>query len=239
MLPNYRDGWPAPSFVLAERCGLGRIRAPKRRGPGSRLPYRTPATPRAMGRAIPDGDVVPTVDERTGSAEPIRPSPRVEMSLIGSSFIRCSGKARGDTHAFQKATTSACASDAERDPNSLGTLRIEESLALVNRRGGHNVAGRAVADDAVMIDLAEMKGASVDPAARTVRAEGGLTWAELNDAVAEHGLAVTGRDLHDGDCRAHARRRAAARLARLGWASGWDVCRRLWLKPARDVLRWP
>ena len=43
-----------------------------------------------------------------------------------------------------------------------------------------------------MIDLAEMKGAVVDPEARTVRAEGGLTWAELNDATAEHGLAVTG-----------------------------------------------
>jgi len=65
-------------------------------------------------------------------------------------------------------------------------------LDLSVRGGGHNVAGRAVADDAVMIDLAEMKGASVDPEARTVRAEGGLNWAELNDAVAEHGLVVTG-----------------------------------------------
>src|SRR5262245_38518268 len=60
------------------------------------------------------------------------------------------------------------------------------------RGGGHNVAGRAVVDDAVMIDLAEMKGIDVDPEARTVRAEGGLNWAELNGALAEHGLAVTG-----------------------------------------------
>jgi FAD/FMN-containing dehydrogenase len=60
------------------------------------------------------------------------------------------------------------------------------------RGGGHNVAGRAVVDDAVMIDLAEMKGVSVDPEARTVRGEGGLLWAELNGATAEHGLAVTG-----------------------------------------------
>lgn len=65
-------------------------------------------------------------------------------------------------------------------------------LDVCVRGGGHNVAGRAVADDAVMIDLAEMKGTSVDPDARTVRAEGGLNWAELNDATAEHGLAVTG-----------------------------------------------
>ena len=65
-------------------------------------------------------------------------------------------------------------------------------LDISVRGGGHNVAGRAVMDDAVMIDLAEMKGAHVDPEARTVRAEGGLTWAELNAATGEHGLAVTG-----------------------------------------------
>jgi FAD/FMN-containing dehydrogenase len=65
-------------------------------------------------------------------------------------------------------------------------------LDICVRGGGHNVAGRAVADDAVMIDLAEMKGAVVDAEARTVHAEGGLTWAELNGATAEHGLAVTG-----------------------------------------------
>ena len=65
-------------------------------------------------------------------------------------------------------------------------------LDVCVRGGGHNVAGRAVVDGAVMIDLAEMKGIQVDPDARTVRAEGGVTWAELNGAAAEHGLAVTG-----------------------------------------------
>src|SRR5688572_27936551 len=60
------------------------------------------------------------------------------------------------------------------------------------RGGGHNVAGLAVADDAVMIDLAEMKDIRVDPESRTARAEGGVTWAELNAAASEHGLAVTG-----------------------------------------------
>jgi FAD/FMN-containing dehydrogenase len=60
------------------------------------------------------------------------------------------------------------------------------------RGGGHNVAGLAVADNAVMVDLAEMKGVQVDPDARTVRAEGGVTWAELNAAAGQHRLAVTG-----------------------------------------------
>jgi len=60
------------------------------------------------------------------------------------------------------------------------------------RGGGHNVGGSAVTDGGVMIDLSAMRQISVDPDARTLRAQGGVTWAELNDAAAEHGLAVTG-----------------------------------------------
>lgn len=65
-------------------------------------------------------------------------------------------------------------------------------LDISVRGGGHNVAGRAVADGALLIDLTEMKGIQVDVQTRTVRAEGGLTWAELNAATGEQGLAVTG-----------------------------------------------
>ena len=43
-----------------------------------------------------------------------------------------------------------------------------------------------------MIDLAPMKGIYVDPRARTVRAQGGVTWAELNRETQLHELAVTG-----------------------------------------------
>lgn len=60
------------------------------------------------------------------------------------------------------------------------------------RGGGHNVAGRAVTQGGVMIDLAEMKGIQVDPDSGTVRAEAGVTWGELNDAAGVHALAVTG-----------------------------------------------
>jgi FAD/FMN-containing dehydrogenase len=65
-------------------------------------------------------------------------------------------------------------------------------LDISVRGGGHNVAGRAVADGALLIDLTEMKGIQLDVETRTVRAEGGLTWAELNAATGEQGLAVTG-----------------------------------------------
>jgi FAD/FMN-containing dehydrogenase len=67
-----------------------------------------------------------------------------------------------------------------------------EGLEVSVRGGGHNVAGRAVTDGGLMISLADMKGIAVDPERATVTAEGGLTWAELNEATAAHGLAVTG-----------------------------------------------
>jgi FAD/FMN-containing dehydrogenase len=60
------------------------------------------------------------------------------------------------------------------------------------RGGGHNVAGRAVTDGGVMIDLADMKSITVDSAQATATAQGGVRWNELNDAAAAHGLAVTG-----------------------------------------------
>ena len=65
-------------------------------------------------------------------------------------------------------------------------------LEVSVRGGGHNVAGRAVAEGGVMIDLAEMNAVSVDPERATATAGGGTLWAALNDAAHAHGLAVTG-----------------------------------------------
>ena len=65
-------------------------------------------------------------------------------------------------------------------------------LEVSIRGGGHNVAGRAVTDGGVMIDLAEMKEIAIDPEHATATVGGGVIWRELNDAAAEHGLAVTG-----------------------------------------------
>src|SRR5215831_16916604 len=65
-------------------------------------------------------------------------------------------------------------------------------LEVAVRGGGHNVAGRATIDGGVMIDLSSMKGIHVDPNNRTVRAQGGVTWGELNRETQLHGLAVTG-----------------------------------------------
>jgi FAD/FMN-containing dehydrogenase len=68
----------------------------------------------------------------------------------------------------------------------------EQHLEVAIRGGGHNVAGRAVCDGGVMIDLSLMRGIHVDPAARTVRAQTGATWREFNRETQLHGLATTG-----------------------------------------------
>src|SRR4029079_1444935 len=65
-------------------------------------------------------------------------------------------------------------------------------LEIAVRGGGHNVAGRATVEGGLMIDLVPMKGMHVDLKDPTVRAQGGVTWAELNRETQLHGLAVTG-----------------------------------------------
>ena len=63
-------------------------------------------------------------------------------------------------------------------------------LPVAVRGGGHNVAGSAVCDDGLVIDLSPMKAVEVDPAARRVRAGGGVTIGELDRATVPLGLAV-------------------------------------------------
>ena len=71
-------------------------------------------------------------------------------------------------------------------------LAIEHDLEVAVRGGGHNVAGRAVCDDGMMIDLSLMKGTWVDPKRQRTRVQAGVTWGEFNRATQLHGLATTG-----------------------------------------------
>jgi FAD/FMN-containing dehydrogenase/pimeloyl-ACP methyl ester carboxylesterase len=78
------------------------------------------------------------------------------------------------------------------DASAAVNFAREAGLPVSVYGGGHNVTGNAVCDDGVTIDLRPMKAIEVDPAARTCRAQAGLTWGELDAATLEHGLAVTG-----------------------------------------------
>jgi FAD/FMN-containing dehydrogenase len=66
----------------------------------------------------------------------------------------------------------------------------EHGLPVTARGGGHNVAGLAVADGAVVIELAALNRVTVDPERRIARAGGGATIAALDAATQAHGLAT-------------------------------------------------
>ena len=68
----------------------------------------------------------------------------------------------------------------------------EHKLEIAVRGGGHNVAGNAVCEAGLMIDLSAMRGVHVDPRARRARAQGGATWGDYNRETQLHGLASTG-----------------------------------------------
>jgi FAD/FMN-containing dehydrogenase len=70
-------------------------------------------------------------------------------------------------------------------------------LAISIRGGGHNVAGHAVGDDSVMIDLSAMRAVQVDPVRRRAWVEGGATWRDVDRETQAFGLATPGGLISD------------------------------------------
>lgn len=68
----------------------------------------------------------------------------------------------------------------------------ENGLDISIRGGGHNYSGNAVCENGLMIHLGDMNSVSVDPVTRRVLCGGGATWADVDAATQEHGLAVPG-----------------------------------------------
>lgn len=65
-------------------------------------------------------------------------------------------------------------------------------LEIAVRGGGHGVAGKALTDGGLVIDLRRMNAVSVDPVARSAIVAGGATMSDLDRATGLHGLATTG-----------------------------------------------
>ena len=66
----------------------------------------------------------------------------------------------------------------------------KHQVTLAIRGGGHNGGGLGTCDGGLVIDLSPMKGTRVDPVARTVRAQGGCTWGDVDHATHAFGLAT-------------------------------------------------
>jgi len=72
------------------------------------------------------------------------------------------------------------------------TYAQSQDLPVSIRGGGHNVAGHAVCDDGVMIDLSQMRGVTVDTENRRAWVDGGATWGDVDRETQKFGLATPG-----------------------------------------------
>jgi len=68
----------------------------------------------------------------------------------------------------------------------------DHDLEIAIRGGGHNVAGTAVCDDGIVIDLSAMRAVRVDPKRRTAWVQGGALWGDVDHETQARGLATTG-----------------------------------------------
>jgi FAD/FMN-containing dehydrogenase len=63
---------------------------------------------------------------------------------------------------------------------------------FVVRGGGHSTSGSSSIDDGLVIDLSKMRKVTVDPEAKTIKAEGGTIWEDVDVEAAKFGLATVG-----------------------------------------------
>ena len=81
--------------------------------------------------------------------------------------------------------------ESVREVVSTVAFAREHDLSLSVKGGGHGVAGRAVCDDGLVVDLSRISAVGVDPAARTATVQGGATLRSLDAGSQAHGLATT------------------------------------------------
>ncbi len=122
---------------------------------------------------------------------PLRASFRGELLTLADGARFDAARAAFNAAFDRRPLVIARATGAADVISALGFAR-ESRVPLAVRGGGHSVAGYSTIEDGLLLDLGPMKGVRVDPAARRVRAEAGLTWGELDRETQAFGLATTG-----------------------------------------------
>ena len=83
------------------------------------------------------------------------------------------------------------------DVSACVRFAISQRLPVAIRGGAHSIAGRGTCDDGLVIDFADMKTVTVDPAAKTAVAQSGARWQDFDRETQAHGLATTGGTVGD------------------------------------------
>jgi FAD/FMN-containing dehydrogenase len=145
-------------------------------------------------------------------ARPIEDSPEDEMTATETprrkSFDKLGGSFRGElllpaSPGYEAARRiwngavdrhPACIARCTGVADVVAAVRFarDHDLDIAVRGGGHNVAGTAMCDDGIVIDLSAMRAVAVDPAGRTAWVQGGALWSDVDHETQAHGLATTG-----------------------------------------------
>ena len=137
--------------------------------------------------AHPEGDVPPAA---TDPLDDLRASLRGELLTSADPAYDKARKLWNGMIDKRPAAIVRCAGTADVI-NAVNFARSND-LAVSVRGGGHNIAGKALRNDALAIDLSPMKGVRVDPTAKTARAQGGVVWGEYDRETSTFGLGSTG-----------------------------------------------
>ncbi len=80
----------------------------------------------------------------------------------------------------------------EADVQAAVRFAAEQALSVSIKGGGHNVAGHAVGQGSLMLDMDSMRAVEVDPLRMLATVQGGAQWGDFDRATAAYGLATTG-----------------------------------------------
>ncbi len=131
-----------------------------------------------------------SIATRAGLVDQIRDRFRGELLQAGDNGYDAARKIWNGAIDKQPSLVARCTGVA--DVRAAVRFARDQDLVVAVRGGGHNVAGTAVCDGGLVIDLSPMKGMRVDPASRTARAEPGLLWGEFDRETQAFGLAGPG-----------------------------------------------
>ncbi|KAH7078608.1 hypothetical protein FB567DRAFT_450324 [Paraphoma chrysanthemicola] len=98
---------------------------------------------------------------------------------------------RWSEHCIKRASAVVLPTSADDVSAALAIIR-KHKIPFTVRGGGHSTSGAASIEDGIVIDLSKMRKVTVDPQAKTIKAEGGTIWADVDIEAAKYGLATVG-----------------------------------------------